>query len=251
MIALLASFRPHHGQNGITKFPFSPEWIGANHTCNNESPRNFFVRLVNDATPSGSVNKAIAIQNCELVDGVAVFGHLEWKGERLLKCSIQAVVAPESDLETFYLKDSIQGIYYRFDYSVSERGRLFDHPFPHIHCVPDGGPRFPFRIHSNVFPPLQFLEFVMINHGYEKWSRWIISEYAKRYPEEIPDDYPTPEQILEAYKVESDWLRIDKNLRNRFIDRLKRSSIDALLSLSVGYPLIDPEYYANNYWYNS
>ncbi len=90
----------------------------------------------------------------------------------------------------------------------------------------------------------------MINHDYDKWSRWILNEYSKRYPGEVPDDEPTPEQILEAYKVESDWLRIDANYRARFISRLKHSSIDSFLSLSVGYPLIDPEHYAVNYWHD-
>ncbi len=249
MITVLASFRRHNGQAGTAKFPTAPEWRGVGHTCNSESPREFFVRLVGEAEASGHSDDANAIQSCQLADGVAIFIQLEWSGERLLKCSIQAVAAPGSDLETLYLDGNSQGVYYRFDYSVQERGCLFDHPFPHVHSVPEGGPRFPFRIPAGVFPPLAFLEFVMINHGYENWSRWILSEYSKRYSGEVPDNEPTPEQLIEAYKVESDWLRIDENYRARFISRLKHSSRDALLSLSVGYPLIDSENCTVNYWH--
>ena len=230
------------------RFPIADEWRAVNFTCTDDNPRDFFVKLVNEAASSGFCTDAGAIDSCQLDEGVALFMDLKWKGDQILRCSIQVVATPERDLETLFLNEESRGVYYRFDYSIDERGKLFDHPFPHVHSVSDGAPRFQFPIRGRAFPPFAFIEFVLIHHHYDTWLKWVLGKYAERYPGDIPENERTPDELLDAYKEEVEWLKIDEAERARFLKRLKRASMDAIESKSANYPRINPDHLALNYW---
>jgi hypothetical protein len=251
MINLSAALRPHRGRQGECRFPVATEWRNVGLTCNHSNPRWFFVQLIRAATACPNPDRNAvrgAIESCQLDEGVAVFMELKWEGSLITRCSIQVIVAPDRDLETLYWRRRCKGVYYRLDYSMEERGKLFDHPFPHVHSVPDGAPRFHFPVRSRVFLPFALLEFVMMNRHYEKWWDWIQKEYQQLNPGEVPDDELTPQEMAEAYKEDSTWRRIDATQRNQFLTLLREASRRALEGESEGYPMIDPELSALNYW---
>lgn len=247
MINFMSALHAHRHFTPKFQFPDSAPWkevklkfkkIEDYDNTEDASPREFFVRLINEAEAAGDSN---AIESCQLVEGVAVFMECERSGPRLVRCSVQVIINPVGNLEDLYLDDQQDPIYYRHDYSTRERGSLFDHPFPHIHSVPKGAPRFPLILDSQVFPALAFIEFVMINHSYSNWLEWVIREYGKHYPGDIPDDELTPDQFLDAYKSEANWSRIPEAQRAEFLRRVRRSSRDKLQRLSHGCPSVDPE----------
>jgi len=250
MIRFIAALRNRRDtpETEDCRFPIADEWKTVDLTCTDDNARNFFVRLIDDAVSSGSCTDTQAIESCQLDEGVALFMELKWRGDQILHCSIQVVATPESDLETLYLDEACRGVYYRFDYSIDERGKLFDHPFPHVHSVSEGAPRFQFPIRCRAFPPFAFIEFVMINHHYEKWLGWVLGKYAEMYPGDIPENERTPDELLEAYKEEVEWLKIDESERGRFLRRFKSASTDAIESKSANYPRINPDHLALNYW---
>jgi len=248
MINFVAALSHVRNGYGDTKFPAATEWRDVNFRCTEAKPRDFFVRLINEAVEHGFLDDAKAIESCELDEGIALFMEMTWSGDRLLRCSVQIVAALGQDLETLYVDDECDGVYYRFDYAINERGQLFDHPFPHIHSVPDGAPRFPFAITKEVFPPLTFIEFAMINHSYESWRDWILFVYASRNPGDVPENENTPEEFFESFKDELKWLSIDESKRNRFLKLLKEASKEALKAISGDLPKIDSDHLMLNYW---
>lgn len=250
MIGFMASLRAHRYSTPKFRFPDSIHWKNVKlkfkrredgEDVEDTSPRAFFVRLLEEASADGDNN---AVGSCELVEGVAVFMECERSGPRLLRCSVQVIVSTKGDLENLYLDENQVAIYYRYDYSVEERGSLFDHPFPHVHSVPNGPPRFPFTFDHRVFPALAFIEFVMINHSHGKWLEWILDKYAKSHPGDIPEDDFLPDDYLEAYKSEGEWSKIPEAKRSEFLARIRRLSNQALRQLSDGCPSIDTELFA-------
>ena len=180
----LSELDPGKITSGTKSFPLNLEWKNTNLKCDEDDPGEWFVRIVREASKMSSIQDLevrSVIESCQLAKGLAAFASLSWKRGAITYLSMQVFATPGISLENYFdggecLIDGKPAVprYYRLDFSPSERGNLFDHPFPHIHSIPDGSPRFPWTFSPSVFPALSFLEFVIANHQYDSWKQWLI-----------------------------------------------------------------------------
>ena len=249
MINFLTCIRPSPGGPVSSRFPSGEEWRDVGFSCEQKNPREFLRRLIGEACTAGSITEDAAINACELSPGLAIFMEAQSTGDRLDRCSVQAVAAPPGvTITDFWLTDEGQGTYCRLDYSIEERGSLFDHPFPHVHIAPEGPPRFPFSINSNVFPALSFLEFLLASYSHDDWTAWLLQQLGRHYPGETPDDERTADELLELYKSRATWEAVDQQVRFSFLTRLKKASKHTLEEVSAEFPKMRVDDLNLNYW---
>ena len=244
----LVALNPGRRPSGTCGFPMAREWENASLRCDEEDPGDWFKRIVRqvagDADAHIDAVKAV-LESCELADGLAVFATLSWDHGKITHFSMQVFVTPGTDLSGFLNGDECVPCYYRLDFSPRERGDLFSHPFAHVHSKPDGPPRFPWPFQPNSYLPLSFLEFVIINHHYEYWKRWLFFEHDKRFSS-IPEDEPPLKDLFDLFQDEDQWSQLPE--RERLVRQIKRAARMSIEEHSRDLPVIDPEYLKLNYW---
>ena len=97
------------------------------------------------------------IQQCAIRDDFAFFGRVVWNTDGIHFCGLQGLVTMECSLADFYLSDSVAAQhltanYYRLDLDLTAPGPIFKEALPHVHCVPDETPRFPFVCSDEYLP---------------------------------------------------------------------------------------------------
>ncbi|MBL9155794.1 MAG: hypothetical protein JNK37_25180 [Verrucomicrobiales bacterium] len=231
------------------RFPSGAEWKDIGFTCVEDNPREFLERLIHEACIAGEILDDVAVRACELAPGLAIFMEVQSTGDLLDRCSVQAVAAPPGiTITDFLLNDEIRGAYCRLDYSIMERGNLFDHPFPHVHIVHEGPPRFPFYINPKVFPALSFIEFLLANYSYDNWTAWLLQELGRHYPAETPDEELTADELLERYKSRTAWEAVEERIRDAFLKKLRNATKLTLEEVSVDFPKMRLDDLGLSYW---
>jgi len=180
--------RPH----GVAHFPANLRDGTDLRVSDHETLYTWFRRVIGDDAADDR------IMDCALEDGLAFFGKLTWRDGVILEGSFQALVIKDTDLVTYYSEDNHKAQYYRFDIHPQKPGKLFAEPHPHIHCIPDGAPRFPFCWHPTESCLVAFLEFIYRNHFYKKWFKWVRSMSARS----VSDD--RMEEIIGVFENEND-----------------------------------------------
>jgi hypothetical protein len=238
------------GQKGKIDYPSLLEWKDVEFRGDEKNARDIFLRLINQAVEKSTdeTREIDIIGDCELVEGMAVFMSCESSDGIITFCRLHVIVAPDGDLINLYDNEYDPAFYYRLDYSLEERGGLFNHPFPHIHTVRDGAPRFPLSLDGSIFPPIVFLEFLMMNFYYDRWLSWALSKYPKSDFYKVPDDELSPEQMVESFKLREQWEQIPKQKRQIFLERIKKSTRDAKIQASERFPKINPDSLELNYF---
>jgi hypothetical protein len=249
LVALLRAAGMTSAPSGSWNYPMADEWTKATLRCNELDPGSWFKRIVREASGRTDAKDDLVksvIESCEIAEGVALFVSLKWKAGKITYLSAQVFVTLSADLIEFFNGADSDSRYYRLDFSSEERGNLFDHPFPHLHTIPEGSPRLPWHFRPNITPIFSFLEFVFINHQYERWKRWLIQEHKKKFSYPSTDDQPLMEDVFESFKEPNSWSRVTDG--NRLIQELKAAAIEKLETLSEAALPIDPTLLPFNYW---
>jgi hypothetical protein len=197
-----------------------------------EGAHGWFKRLI-DGPLEGRVERCAVEQN------MAVVAHLEYAGEKITYANIQVLVA-EADLESFYCDDAIRSWYFRLDYDLRCLGPLFKEPLPHIHCLPEGEPRFhcPAPTGNAV---VDFFDFIYRNFHPEKWRDWAHRAYAasllqgeKDLFEPIKAAFATNEHEALMTKYSDGLIALKRVCRN-LKDDVFRHRIDPELADALSY----------------
>ena len=181
-----------------------PSWLG--DSCdvrikNDQSVASWFRTIAGETDDPKSRILRDAIN-----DHFALVGVLAWDKGSLKFCRLHAVVVENGTLLDLYdddPKETITARYYRLDYDVRKPGPLFCEPLPHIHCIPEGAPRFPLPGSSQESLPIRFIEFIYINHFHDEWLKWARAEVEKHCDEDFPF-----ESIVEGYASGSIAVRL-------------------------------------------
>lgn len=229
---------PRNIKAGDVAFPPRQEWNESLRVGGTESLHDWFRRIIGPPDSSD-----VRIEQCAIRDDLAFFGRVIWDSKGISYCGLQALVTPGSSLLDFYLAepDTIQSFkanYYRLDLALKEPGPIFKEAMPHIHCVPDGPPRFPF-VYSDEYLPVSFLEFIYLNHFHEDWVKWAGLEVSKRGGI-IPF-----EGIVAGYKSGSIVAQI--NEFRPFLSQLKKLLFDAKRARVPNAPKVNPCMHYLNY----
>jgi hypothetical protein len=237
--------KPNKNSTGSHKYPKGP-WKNVNTRCEEKDLHVWFTKMVDEAA-TGFDSPDAAIGNCELMPGLAIFAKFSWEQNILSSCSIQALIAPGNTLTEYYLdSNSSEAHYNRLDYSIEERGSIFNHPFPHIHSQPDGPPRFPFPISSESFPPLDFIEFIFLNYYHEEWQKWIETIHDSQTSSFLKNNNIELEDAIDAFKKAPLWERFKKP--EDLISEIKRAAQQEKAKLTANFPTIPDEHFLLNYW---
>lgn len=209
---------PHNEKSGDVAFPPRHQASESLRVGGSETLHEWFRRVIGPDDVADS-----NIDRCAIRDNFAFFGRVSWDADGINYCGLQALVTRECSLTDYYLADasSIQKLvvfYYRLDLDVKMPGPVFKEAMPHIHCIPDGPPRFPF-VCSDEYLPVSFLEFIFLNHFHDDWLKWARSEVSKRGA-----DLPF-EGIVEGYNSGSIVERIGEFRLN--LAALKKLLFDA------------------------
>lgn len=172
----IVMLNPGKRPEGTVGFPYGVEWPETDlRVAPNETVEEWFRRVVGERKPERRIEK------CAIEDNAAFFARVQWSETGIDFCRLQMLVTEGGDLMDLYLgSGNVTGTYYRLDLDVAAPGPIFKEPLPHIHCIPDGSPRFPFVPVVNEFLPITFLEFVYLNHFHDKWVAWAESECSAR-----------------------------------------------------------------------
>lgn len=128
----------------------------------------WFCRLVDNALDG-------AIERCAVEENMGVVAGVRYRDDLIEHICLQLVVA-EADLETFYLAPETHCSYFRLDYDLGCLGPLFKEAVPHIHCFPEGAPRFSCATPGgNVI--VDFFDFIYRNFYHDKWVEWARCAY--------------------------------------------------------------------------
>lgn len=187
-------------EQGEAAFPYKQDWSGSLRVGTDETVHDWFCRLIGLEDTADS-----RIQQCAIRDDFAFFGRVVWNSDGIHICALQALVTTGGSLTDFYLSGAAPNLtanYYRLDLDLTVLGPIFKEALPHIHCVPDGAPRFPF-VCSDEYLPVSFLEFIYLNHFHDAWVKWARSEVSKRGGE-LPFD-----SIVAGFNSGSIIARID------------------------------------------
>ena len=185
-----AALDPSRREQGNLAFPFCQGWDESLRVGDSETLQRWFRRII-----GGVENADSRIGQCAVNDDLAFFGRVRWNSEGIDFCTLQALVTMGGSLVDFYLDESgsnPRAAYYRLDLDLSAPGPLFKEALPHVHCVPDGSPRFAF-VCSDEYLPITFLEFIYLNHFHDDWLTWARSEVSRR------DDELPLERIVESF----------------------------------------------------
>lgn len=197
---------------GTSLFPAAQAWRGKSlRFSGNEKLGDWFLRIIGPKETAQST-----IQDCEVDDGLALFGEISWNANGIYFIGLQAFVIEEGTLFEFYDDPGNQALrpfYYRLDLDLSKIGEIFKEPLPHLHCVPNGAPRIHFHTHPDQFLPISFVEFLYLNHFHDKWKSWAKLE-ALNADESLPFDH-----IVAAYKASNSTLLL--SALNTEITKLK------------------------------
>ena len=187
---IIAALDPAGRPQGSVVFPLRQGWDQSLRVGGGESIQAWFRRIV-----GGEDEAQSRIEQCAVNDQLAFFGRVNWNAEGISLCRLQALVTTGGSLVDLYLgaPDSTpEANYYRLDFDLAEPGPLFKEALPHVHCAPDGPPRFPFAC-AGEYLPVAFLEFIHLNHFNNEWLRWARVE-VYRHGGELPF-----ERIIESF----------------------------------------------------
>lgn len=239
------AFAGRNRPSGECRFP---QWGEVEFGCSSADPAVFIRQVLEDAASVQNIDQASAIEQCEIAPGLAVFIEFEWDNHILTRCSAQAVAIPNGSIADLFLNEPPTALYYRFDFSVKERGNLFDHPFPHVHTHYDGSPRFPCLPKGDAFPLFYWLEFLMLNHHYNLWERWAINQFRFSADTRLSTPDREPEDFLLAFPQQEDWNAIPEPERATFITAAKTALRNATAAKANDFPKLPAELLSLNYW---
>jgi hypothetical protein len=205
---MLYSLSPRNAPAGSRSYPVGLNWIDA-RLKRNEPIREMFRRCVR-------IGMKGQVGGCRIEDNLAIFAFVRWTDRtRLVQASIQAIKTEDCDLETYYAEDgrTHEETYYRLDL---ERfvGRLFTHPYPHIHSGPGEVPRYALSGWRSENAVVDFLEHVYLQSFHARWTDWAERVWAKHWMEMNRPPQANPfrpiadaaasnqYQVLEQYRVE-------------------------------------------------
>jgi hypothetical protein len=176
---------PDKSPKGSRLFPKAGHHLAEMRVTNSESVHAWFRRLI------GSEER---IDDWAINANFAFFGFVDWNDRSITRCSFQALIATGGSLRQLYSDSTVEASYFRLDFDPSRPGRLFSEPQPHIHCAPEGPPRFPFFRGEDEFLLVSFLEFIYVNYFYLDWLAWAEYESRRALSGEVFDS------IVESYK---------------------------------------------------
>jgi hypothetical protein len=234
----LLALHPNSRPQGTNRFPNQNHWKDLSLRRDESDPRKWLGIMIANAIEAGCQDDIEAIDSFEITDGLAVFASMTWNSHQIVHLSVQCLVTSGLSLFEYIYGEECPTQYYRLDYSLEERGSLFNHPFPHIHTLVDGSPRLGIHCDPYIFPALPFLEKVFIEHFYDKWSAWLTKEHSKYFPDSSSSSSPSMGEYFEAYRSQEAWNQQVSTRRK--IRELKLSSEMSLLNRSEGFPYIDP-----------
>jgi len=238
-------FSVRNRPRGACRFP---DWTDVDFDCNDSDPARFFSELLTRASDTLHTEKCGLVEQCEIAPGLGAFIEFSWEECTLTRCSAQSVVVPNGTLGELLSSQAPRAVYYRFDFSIKERGNLFDHPFPHAHSYFDGEPRFPMPMQDNSFPLFRWLEFLMLNHHYPLWLNWAKDKCNSSAVPGLRTPDREPEDFFKVFPKASDWNDIPLDERDAFVGAAKRTLHNAIISTAADFPKIPDEYLALNYW---
>ncbi len=158
-----------------------PPWLserGDQRIREDGSIQEWFRRMIGES--QGAEDR---ILQAAINDYFVLFGVIASGPETLKFCRLHAVIVENGDLFDLYLKkpeEAPAARYYRLDYDALTPGPIFSEPFPHIHCRPEGAPRFPLPGSAHESLPIRFIEFIYLNHFHADWVKWAEAEVKAR-----------------------------------------------------------------------
>lgn len=173
----IRNFDPDGRPSGRATFPSRHTWEQVTFRVqSNETVRDWFKQAIGPEETADS-----RINDCAIEDYFALFGGIAWDNDGIHFCGLQALVTTGGNLLDYYSgNEGTRASYYRLDVDLRMPGPVFKEPMPHVHCVPDGAPRFAFVCRTDEFLPIAFIEFIYLNHFHDKWIKWARSELSKR-----------------------------------------------------------------------
>ena len=241
-------FAPNSEEVGARSRKF-PSWNTVDFACVDSDPSKFFLKLITSAESILGKYRETLVKECEIAPGIGAFIEFSWSDTYELDvCKLQAIVVPSGDLSELLTTQVPASFYYRFEFSVKQRGSLFDHPFPHAHTFFDGAPRFPLPDRGRLFPLFHWLEFLMLNHHYSLWERWAISQCRFSIRPGLCTAERSPEDFLLAFPTKEEWEEIAEPERAAFVTALKITLREAADAKASGFPEIPAEFLSLNYW---
>jgi len=165
----IATLDPGGRPEGQAVFPPRCDWVPVDlRVSDGESLGDWFRRVVG---PESTADERIG--RCGIESTMALFARVSWTQDGITCCRMQALITYGGDLTDFYQGDGqTKGTYYRLDLDPTAPGHLFSEPLPHVHCCPNGPPRFPFLCPDGEYLPVAFLEFLYLNHHHDTWLKW-------------------------------------------------------------------------------
>lgn len=238
-------FSVHINKPGCRRFP---KWSGVSFECEHSEPREFFLDIIEQAECILGIDRQTLLGQCEVAPGLAVFIEFSWCEKSLIQCSAQAVVVTNGTMTELLSAQPPRALYYRFDFSIGERGNLFDHPFPHAHSYFDGAPRFPFGNGNTSFPLFHWLEFLMLNHHYPLWLNWAKEQCNGSQVAGLRTAVRNSSDFFDDFPDEAKWNSIPSNERDAFVRAAKQTLHEATNSVAAAFPTIPKEFLNLNYW---
>jgi hypothetical protein len=166
---VIACLTPYGSTEGSLRFPATRRDTAELRVSGTESPHQWFQRVI------GRRDVEARVGECSVEDNFAFFGEVEWKAGVLRECHFQALITDAPNLRTFHSATNASARDYRYEFDLAKPGPLLAEPQPHIHCAPEGPPRFPLASKAGEYCLISFLEFVYRNHFPKKWFHWVKS----------------------------------------------------------------------------
>jgi len=147
------------------------------------------------------------VSGCAIEDNLAVFAFVRWRETtRLSQVHIQAIKTEDCDLKDYYAIDGKDHdvTYYRLDLDRFI-GKLFTHPFPHVHISPHETPRYAINGWQSGNVVVDFLEHVYIQSFHDKWASWAEGIWGKHWDAMGKPAHENPFQTILKAAVDNQY----------------------------------------------
>ena len=221
------SLRPHTGRQGNLTYPAGLCWQDA-QIRGNETPRDMLVRCVNNAAGGN-------VRGCQVEDDLAVFAFVRWRDKDILSsANIQAIKTLGVDIPTYFAGSGAHPIqYFRLD--VGRRtGLIFNHPSPHVHCVPRGEVRYSRNGWESPNVVIDFFEHVYLQCYHPLWLSWAEEHWNRHWAQFGNHGVRNPFPIIVAAFRESQYPVVEQHESHlRVLKNVLRHRKDAAFRLRV------------------
>ncbi len=221
----LAILDAQGGTDGASHFPNQRAVSAEFRITDGEPISKWFERCVD-----GAMGRDVG--PCEIETNIALLASIRRSGGHVRKACIQVLVNANGSLADVYLGDpKADARYYRLDLDVDSPGRLFREPQPHVHCTPAQEPRFPWQSLATGSAVLDFIEFIYLNHAYDRWVAFARESYDEdRRQRHLDSNFEALQEAYDAGMVASaaGIYREDVNRLRDLLTAAKRDCCPAL-----------------------